>query len=266
MKDIGAMDTTDRVPTINKTRLPYKTDRGSGARARIGAIVLATDHTMEAEWRAMLALDGVAFYVARIWNDAQITPATLQALGADIAPATRLILPNDARLDSVAFACTSGAMVLGDAFVETEVRKHRPGIPVTSPMRAGIAALQALGVKRVALLTPYMQEINDLMRAHIEERGVEVPAMGSFNDPDDLVAATITPDTLLEAAIDLGRAPQVDGVFISCSSFRAAGIIAQLEAATGKPATASNHAMAWHALRLAGYHEPVTGWGQLFTL
>jgi len=184
----------------------------------------------------------------------------------DIAPATRLILPNDERLDSVAFACTSGAMVLGDDFVAAEVHKHRPGVPVTSPMRAGITALKTMGLQRVALLTPYMQAINDRMRAHIEGQGVEVPAMGSFNNPDDLVASSISPATLLRAATELGRSPEVDGVFISCSSFRAAGIIERLEAATGKPATSSNHAMAWHALRLAGYRDPVEGWGSLFTL
>jgi maleate isomerase len=260
------MDESPDKPLINRTRLPYRTDRGTGPRARIGAIVLATDHTMEEEWRAMLALPGVAFYVARIWNDAQITPETLQALGRDIAPATRLILPNDERLDSVAFACTSGAMVLGDDFVEREVRKHRPAIPVTSPMLAGITALRALGLKRVALLTPYMERINAMMRAHLGARGIEVPAMGSYNEPDDMIAATITPETLLESAIELARHSQVDGIFVSCSSFRAAGIIERLEAATGKPATSSNHAMAWHALRLAGYRDPVAGWGRLFTI
>ena len=251
---------------IDLTHLPYRTDAGTGARARIGAIVLATDHTIEAEWRAMLAIEGVAFFVARIWNDAQITPETLAALGGEIAPATRLLLPNDERLDAVAFACTSGAMVLGEAFVAREVHRHRPGIAVTSPMLAGIEALKALGVRRAALLTPYMQAINDRMRAHIESRGVAVPAMGSFNNPDDLVAASITPDTLLEAAIELGNSPEVDGIFLSCSSFRAAGIVERLEQATGKPATASNHAMAWHALRLAGYRDPVPGWGRLFAL
>jgi maleate isomerase len=227
---------------LDLSQMPYRADSGTGARARIGAIVLATDHTMEAEWREMLALDGVAFYVARIWNDAKITPETLAALGAEIAPATRLILPNDPRLDAVAFACTSGAMVLGEDFVAREVHRHRPGIPVTSPMRAGIEALRALGVRRAALLTPYMQAINDRMRAHVEAHGIAVPA------------------------IELGRAPEVDGVFISCSSFRAAGIVAPLEQAIGKPATASNHAMAWHALRLAGYRDPVPGWGSLFAL
>ena len=97
------MDGT-RPLAIDLQNLPYRTDRGAGARARIGAIVLATDHTMEAEWREMLAIDGVAFFVARIWNDAQITPDTLAALGKEIAPATRLILPNDESVKTLAKA------------------------------------------------------------------------------------------------------------------------------------------------------------------
>jgi maleate isomerase len=51
----------------------------------------------------------------------------------------------------------------------------------------------------------------------------------------------------------------VDGVFISCTSLRAAGIIGHAEAALGKPVTASNHALAWHLLRLAGIRDEVTG-------
>ena len=39
-----------------------------------------------------------------------------------------------------------------------------------------------------------------------------------------------------------------------------------LEDATGKPALASNHAMAWHALRLSGVRDAVPGYGRLFTL
>ena len=253
-------------PRVDRRRLPYATDRGSGARARIGVIALATDHTMEEEWRAMLRLDGVAFYVARIANESRIAPDTLARLGEAIEPATRLILPNDDRLDAVAFACTSGAMVLGGDFVDQRVRRVRPGIAVTDPMRAAHAAMAALGLKRVALLTPYLEAINDAMRAAIVARGVGVPVMGSYNEPEDLVAATIAPAAILATAIELAREPDVDGVFISCTSFRAAGIVERLEQATGKPALSSNHAMAWHALRLAGVRDAVPGYGRLFTL
>lgn len=246
--------------------VPYETDMGTGPRARIGTIVLATDHTIEEEWRAMLRLDGVAFYVARIWNDAQVTPETLKALGDDIGGATRLILPNDERLDAVAFACTSGAMILGEDAVAAKVNAVRNGVPVTSPMMAGLTGLRMLGAKRIALLTPYIDSINQMMRAYIEKQGFEVVAVSSFNTPDDLIATSITPEAVLEAAIKIGQDPAVEAIFISCTSLRAASIIEQLEAVTGKPALSSNHALAWHALRLAGYDDPVSGWGQLFRL
>jgi len=62
----------------------------------------------------------------------------------------------------------------------------------------------------------------------------------------------------------VGQSDAVDGVFISCTSLRAAGIIEQAETALGKPVTASNHALAWHLLRLAGIKDEVEGFGRLF--
>ena len=76
--------------------------------------MLATDHTIEHEWRAMLTgIEGVAFYESRLWNSASITPETLAEMERDIAYATKLIRPGE-RIDVMAFACTSGAMVIGD--------------------------------------------------------------------------------------------------------------------------------------------------------
>ena len=37
-----------------------------------------------------------------------------------------------------------------------------------------------------------------------------------------------------------------------------------IEAETGVPITSSNHAMAWHALRLAGVDDTMPQWGRLF--
>ena len=74
----------------------------------------------------------------------------------------------------------------------------------------------------------------------------------------------ITPDAILDAALAVGQNHLVDGVFISCTSLRAAGIIGQAEATLGKPVTASNHALAWHLLRLAGIRDEVAGLGRLF--
>ena len=74
------MATARREVFTTLSHLPHELDAGLGGRARIGLIVLATDHTIEHEWRLILGgIDGVALYQSRIWNDATITPETLRA-------------------------------------------------------------------------------------------------------------------------------------------------------------------------------------------
>ena len=102
------------------------------------------------------------------------------------------------------------------------------------------------------------------MQQNFIAAGIDVSAVGSFYEDSDAVVGRIDPDSILKAAVALGRQPNCDGVFISCTSLRAAGIIEQAEAEIGKPVTASNHAMAWHLLRLAKIPDHVDGFGQLF--
>ncbi len=91
--------------------LPCTLDHGIASRAAIGLLVLATDQTMEHEFRQLIRLPGVATYAARLFNDADITPETLRAMRDRIAPAAELILPS-LHLDVVAFGCTSASMAL----------------------------------------------------------------------------------------------------------------------------------------------------------
>ena len=60
--------------------LPCTLDAGIASRAAIGLLVLATDQTMEHEFRHLIRLPGVAVYGARLHNDNDITPETLRAM------------------------------------------------------------------------------------------------------------------------------------------------------------------------------------------
>ncbi len=102
------------------------------------------------------------------------------------------------------------------------------------------------------------------MQACFEEAGIVIQSVGSFYQQDDRVVGRITPDAILDAALAIGQNDLVDGVFISCTSLRAAGIIDKAETALGKPVTASNHALAWHFLRLTGVGDEVAGFGRLY--
>jgi maleate isomerase len=88
--------------------------------------------------------------------------------------------------------------------------------------------------------------------------------MGSFNHGNDNEVARISQASIKNAVRELAREPGVDGVFVSCTSLRVADIAEELEAELGKPVTSSNHALAWHCLRLAGVNDSLPGLGRLF--
>ncbi|MGH7158533.1 MAG: maleate cis-trans isomerase family protein [Acetobacteraceae bacterium] len=245
--------------------LSSKLDEGISARAAIGLLVLATDQTMEHEFRQLVRLPGVGVYVARLHNDAEITPETLRALAPRIAPATALILPG-LKLDVVAFGCTSASMTLGEAAVFAEISKVRPEVRCTTPVTAAFAAFRALGALRIGVLTPYAAAVNRTVREYLEAHGAGVVAFATFDRQDDREAARIDTHSIREGIKALRRRAALDCVFVSCTSLRLAGIVEEVEAETGIAVTSSDHALAWHAIRLAGIGEGVAGAGRLFRL
>jgi maleate isomerase len=244
--------------------LPFETDAGIARRARIGLIVLATDFTIEHEWRQIMAgLDGVALYQSRILNDTQITPETLRAMEPRIASATDVILPGTP-LDVVAYGCTSASMAIGEEKVFERIRSARPDAKCTTPITAAFAAFRAFGAKRVGVLTPYRADVNRIVADYIKARGFVVPVFGSFNEQDDGIVARITPQSVKRGVAAIMQHAKVDAVFVSCTSVRLAEAATGIEAEIGVPITSSNHAMAWHALRLAGVEDKLPQWGSLF--
>jgi maleate isomerase len=240
-------------------------DGGIATRAAIGLVVLATDQTMETEFRRLMPLDGVGLYCSRIYNDIEITPETLRALKPRIAPGTELILPG-CPLDVVGFGCTSATMTLGENVVFEEIRKARPGIKATTPITAAFAAFDALKAKRIGVLTPYTAEVNRVVKAYFEDRGAHIAAFGSFEKLDDREAARISLDSIEAAAREMAKRAEIDMIFISCTSLRLSERIGEIEAAAGVPVTSSDHALAWHCLRLAGVEDRIKGAGKLFQL
>ena len=89
---------------------------------------------------------------------------------------------------------------------------------------------------------------------------------GSFNEGKDTVVAGITPESIERAVRKLIKHAEVDAIFVSCTSVRLMLDCADLEKSLGIPLTSSNHAMAWHALRLAGINDKLGQFGSLYDL
>jgi len=93
-----------------------------------------------------------------------------------------------------------------------------------------------------------------------------VPAMATFDRQDDREAARISVESIQEAVKTLAAEDSVDGVFVSCTSLRLTDVAREIEAEVGKPVTSSDHALAWHCLRLAGVDEAMPQFGRLYEL
>ncbi len=246
-------------------RLPFTTDAGAGARARLGLLVLESDQTMEWEFRDLTHLPGVSVYHARLANATTVTPETLAAMEQELPVAARL-LPDYLGLKAIGYGCTSGATIIGEDRVAEIIATAHPGVPSTNPLSAAKAALAALGVSRLGLLTPYTPDVTKAMQARFEAVGISVRVVGSFYEESDEVVGRVDAASILQGVISVGSSEDVDGVFVSCTSLRAASVIPEAERALNKPVTASNHALAWHLLRLAEIPDTNPNAGRLFQM
>jgi len=247
---------------IRRRPLAFEVDAGYGDRVRAGLLVLATDQTIEQEFNYLLGGLGVAFHTARLPSEPIINVQTLRGLQTRLEQTAALLLPG-CYLDVMAYACTSGSIVIGQKAVRACIQRSHPGVPVTNPALAAVAALQALGARRIALVTPYGPEVNRLVRGWFRKNGIAIGSFASFQQEDDLIMPRISPASIRRAVLDAGGQADADAAFVSCTSLRLAEQAQALEAELGKPVLSSNIALGWHCMRLAGLGAPLPRFGSL---
>src|SRR5205814_1007181 len=126
--------------------------------------------------------------------------------------------------------------------------------------------MRALGLRRVVLLTPYLQAANDHEKEFLAEFGIEVVHDVALACPSANDYLTISVARLVELARDLARVPS-DGFFLSCTNSTQIEAIDAIEQETGKPVVNSNQATLWAALKRIGGGVGVPrlpGLGRLF--
>ena len=235
------------------------------AQVKAGLITLTNDPSAEIDLHAFFApFDGVRLSTNRVYSPQYSNMASLLAVGESIAQAAADLMPDDT-LDVLAFGCTSAAMALGSDKVAADIRAHKPGIAVTDPIQSVLAGLKALGAKRVALITPYIGEVNVGIANYLEEHGLELTAKAFFRIFDDNQRNRVSRESYLQAIRAVTRDRPCDAVFISCTALSTARYLQEMEDAAGVPVITSNQALAWNMLRLGGHTGTTDRFGTLFT-
>ena len=223
---------------------------------RFGLIALATDLTIEGDAIRLLP-DGCRLHVTRIAFDNPTNAENLRKTGPRLRAASELLVPG-VELKGIGFACTSASAVLGDD-VQKEVGDRAP---VSTPAGAALRGFATLGVKRVALMTPYMQEASDLVGDYFAAHGMDVVSRRAMGHADDRDMALLPHDEVMRFAMESDH-PEAEALFMSCTALPAVPIIDEIEAKLGKPVISSNQALIWALLDIAKI--PAThGVGQLF--
>ncbi|WP_299350856.1 Asp/Glu racemase [uncultured Shimia sp.] len=234
--------------------MPYTLDKDDHTAPPMGLIVLQTDETIEPEFRSHFADHRSPIYVTRIRSGAEVTHETLSSMQTDLTEAADL-LPKARPYPVVGYGCTSASSVIGSEKVEALVQRGCDARVVTNPLRAALSCAASHGISRLALLSPYIEEVNEPLRKAFAKGGVSMDVFGSFGESEESKVVRISEASVVDAATRLGQSGDVEGVFLSCTNLRTIRAIPAIESAIGKPVLSSNQSLAWHMRKLAAENE-----------
>ena len=249
---------------------PLEARASLAPRLLMGIVVPATNVTTEAEM-ATLRPRGVVHATARIANPDKAVRADADAAEVRAAMVAGLMGALDtlapAKPDHVAIGVMVenfvGGGAAGDALLAEA--QARIGCAVTAPTHATLAALRALGLTRIALLTPFFPAGDAAAKAFLEEAGIAVPRLLGLRAPGPAAIACVTLGRLRDAVRELDG-PDVQAIVQVGTNLPFAGVARDAEAALGKPVLATNTVTYWHALRRAGVADRIPGAGRLLAL
>ena len=245
----------------------FSYDLGSalGSDTAFGLIVLQSDETIEHDMRRLLPHENAALYTSRVPSGAKVTTVTLGEMSGALTGAAALF-PAPVSFDVVGYGCTSATSVIGTDKVTELITKGCDTPHVTEPVSALLAACRVLNVRKVAFLSPYIEDVSATLRSVLNCNGLEIVTFGSFNEASESNVARITLNSIRQAALDLVKESAAEVLFLSCTNLQTLDIIQDLENATGIPALSSNLVLAWHMLKLAGRNFKDPNMGRLMQL
>ncbi len=230
--------------------------------ARLGLLIPPPNVVMEVEFNRWLppSIPVHATRMSRSTSD--VTVESLLEMAQNANEAARLLamtLP-----DVIMFGCTSGSLIMGAGWDREIISgiEATTGIQTLTTSTAVVTALKAIGAGKVAIATPYSEEVNLRERRFLEAHGFQVLEIRGLGLVKSEQMGRTPLATVHDLALSVDR-PQADALFISCTNFRTMEVIDQLEEELGKPVITSNQASLWMCLKAVGVNRPFTSGGRL---
>ncbi|MEO9327026.1 maleate cis-trans isomerase family protein [Gordonia aurantiaca] len=241
---------------------------------RIGMIVPSSNTTMETEIPAMLRAreeirpERFTFHSSRMRMQ-KVTPEELTAMDNDSLRCAAELA--DARVDVMAYACLVAIMSQGLRYHATsepklaKVAKEESGedIPVLSSAGALTEALTHLGVKKIAVVTPYMKPLTETVCNYIEHEGFTVVDSLSLEVPDNLAVGRLDPQNLLEHVKKVDTSGADALVLSACVQMPSLPVLDTVQQQFDIPVLTASAATTWRILNRLGLDPVVPRAGAL---
>jgi maleate isomerase len=226
-----------------------------------GVLIPATNTTAELEYTRLLPEDWQAHYARVATSSVNKTPFS-PPRDEDVDYQSKLL--GTARVETVFLLQTSASLFADDYCADVSRRiSAAAGVPAfTSAMAIG-EAMQALGTKRIALVSPYSEPVNASAKRYYEGKyGLDIVALEGFAATDSYAIGQLGPENAREAFARIDR-PEIEAFVVPGGNFPTMTHIGKWEREFNKPVVTTNQAALWATRQRLGSSDPMPGLGKL---
>jgi maleate isomerase len=207
---------------------------------RVGLLIPSSNSVMEVDFYRNLPHD-TTVHTGRMYMVDTTVAGEERMLDEFTMPAAEAV--GTALPHLVVFGCTSAGALRGKDY-DLELCGRLGSITGARPISVIESVNQALRetrAGRVAIVTPYVDELNDRIRASVEAEGIAVSAMHGMGISNNFDIATVTPEQIYDF-VQSRIGPRVPGeaLFLSCTNFNALSALSLLKMAYEVPIVTSN--------------------------
>ncbi len=224
-----------------------------------GVLIPSTNTTVEIEYSRLLP-PTLQAHVGRLLTSG--TGPFSPSKDADIDYQARLL--GTAKVEAISLAQTSASLFADDYDATTTQRMSAAaGVPAVTSAQAIGQAVQALGMQRIALVSPYSQPVIERARHYYETKyGLKVVALEGFAATNSYMIGKLGPENARDAFARIDR-PEIEVLVVPGGNFPTMSFVAVWESEFGKPVITTNQAALWAMMGIMGVREPLPGLGRL---
>jgi len=212
-------------------------------RLRIGALVPSSNTVMENDLHKALPKSRYTVHTARMYLE-ETTSAAEREMVDEYAPAAAQQL-GTLYPHLLIFGCTSAGSLGGPSY-DREICQQLgelAGCPGMGVISSVAEALNRRELRRLAIITPYVEELTHSVGQSLEEQGFEVVAAHGMGIDVNFDLARPSPADIVAFARESLNGVEAEGVFVSCTNFRAFEALQLLEEELSLPVVTSNSAV-----------------------